>query len=124
MSAMSCPAPSGPSPGRRVDADLAGLLGLLLVVVAAFGATTDNFLSASTLTSMPRLFGPADRLQHRAARFSGVLIRRVLARFNSVRVGRGESCLLIAVLACILGRVGPFGGFGRVLPVAVALVIL
>ena len=121
---MSCPAPSGPSPGRRVDADLAGLLSLLLVVVAAFGATTDNFLSASIPTSMPRLLGPADRLQHRAARFSGVLIRLVLARFNPVRVGHGESCLLIAVLACVLGRVGPFGAFGRVLPVAVALVIL
>ena len=48
----------------------------------------------------------------------------MLARFNSVRVGHGEAYLLITVLACFLGRVDPFGGFGRVLPVAIALVIL
>ncbi|WP_284312392.1 ABC transporter permease [Labrys miyagiensis] len=48
----------------------------------------------------------------------------MLARFNSVRVGHGESYLLITVLACFLGRVDPFGGFGRVIPVVIALVIL
>lgn len=48
----------------------------------------------------------------------------MLARFNSVRVGHGESFLLITVLACFLGAVNPFGGFGRVLPVVLALVIL
>jgi simple sugar transport system permease protein len=52
---------------------------------------------------------------------AGILM---LARFNSVRVGHGESYLLITVLACFLGRIDPFGGFGRVLPVAIALVIL
>ena len=78
-----------------------------------------------------------------AARYSGIRTRRVLtwvyamsglmaavagivmaARFNSVRVGHGESYLLITVLACFLGGVDPFGGFGRVLPVLVALAIL
>jgi simple sugar transport system permease protein len=78
-----------------------------------------------------------------ATRFSGIPTRRsltliytlsgvmcglagivMLARFNSVRVGHGESYLLITVLACFLGRVDPFGGFGRVFPVAIALVIL
>ena len=78
-----------------------------------------------------------------AARYSGLRTRRVLvwvyamsglmcavagivmaARFNSVRVGHGESYLLITVLACFLGGVDPFGGFGRVLPVLVALMIL
>ena len=48
----------------------------------------------------------------------------MLARFNSVRVGHGESYLLITVLACFLGGVNPFGGFGRVIPVFVALVVL
>jgi simple sugar transport system permease protein len=48
----------------------------------------------------------------------------MLARFNSVRVGHGEAYLLITVLACFLGRVDPFGGFGRVFPLAIALVIL
>lgn len=78
-----------------------------------------------------------------AARYSGVNTRKVLilvytlsgamcavagiimmARFNSVRVGHGESYLLITVLACFLGGVNPFGGFGRVVPVFVALVVL
>ena len=48
----------------------------------------------------------------------------MLARFNSVRVGHGEALLLVTVLACFLGGVDPFGGFGRVLPVFLALVIL
>lgn len=46
------------------------------------------------------------------------------ARFNSVRVGHGEALLLVTVLACFLGGIDPFGGFGRVLPVVVALIIL
>ena len=48
----------------------------------------------------------------------------MLARFNSVRVGHGESYLLITVLACFLGGVNPFGGFGKVVSVFLALVIL
>jgi simple sugar transport system permease protein len=48
----------------------------------------------------------------------------MLSRFNSVRVGHGESFLLITVLACFLGAVDPFGGFGRVVPVVLALMIL
>lgn len=46
------------------------------------------------------------------------------ARFNSVRVGHGEALLLVTVLACFLGGVDPFGGFGRVMPVVIALIIL
>ena len=38
--------------------------------------------------------------------------------------GHGESYLLITVLACFLGGVDPFGGFGRALPVVLALFIL
>jgi simple sugar transport system permease protein len=48
----------------------------------------------------------------------------MMARFNSVRVGHGESYLLITVLACFLGGVNPFGGFGRVSSVFLALIIL
>ena len=79
----------------------------------------------------------------RATEYSGVHVKRtltliytlsgalcaiagilMLTRFNSVRVGHGEALLLVTVLACFLGGVDPFGGFGRVLPVVVALVIL
>ena len=78
-----------------------------------------------------------------ATRYSGINTRKVLvlvytlsgamcavagiimlARFNSVRVGHGESYLLITVLACFLGGVNPFGGFGRVIPVFIALIVL
>jgi simple sugar transport system permease protein len=48
----------------------------------------------------------------------------MLTRFNSVRVGHGEALLLVTVLACFLGGVDPFGGFGKVVPVVLALVIL
>lgn len=48
----------------------------------------------------------------------------MMARFNSVRVGHGESYLLITVLACFLGGVNPFGGFGKVVSVFLALIIL
>lgn len=53
--------------------------------------------------------------------FAGILM---LTRFNSVRVGHGEALLLVTVLACFLGGVDPFGGFGRVVSVVLALVIL
>jgi simple sugar transport system permease protein len=78
-----------------------------------------------------------------ASRYSGIDTRRVLtliytlsglmcaiagivmlARFNSVRVGHGEAYLLITVLACFLGGVDPFGGFGRTVSVVIALVTL
>ncbi len=52
---------------------------------------------------------------------AGILM---LTRFNSVRVGHGEALLLVTVLACFLGGVDPFGGFGRVFSVVIALVIL
>ena len=52
---------------------------------------------------------------------AGILM---LSRFNSVRVGHGEALLLVTVLACFLGGVDPFGGFGRVFPVVIALVVL
>lgn len=48
----------------------------------------------------------------------------MLSRFNSVRIGHGESYLLITILACFLAGANPFGGFGRVLPVALGLVSL
>lgn len=79
----------------------------------------------------------------RASEYSGLPTKRTLAliytisglicavagilmasRFNSVRVGHGEALLLVTVLACFLGGVDPFGGFGRVLPVVLALMIL
>lgn len=56
-----------------------------------------------------------------ACAIAGILMA---ARFNSVRVGHGEALLLVTVLACFLGGVDPFGGFGRIIPVVLALAIL
>ena len=82
-----------------------------------------------------RLLDPHVGSNTRAARYSGVDTRRascsstlsgvmsaiagivMLARFNSVRVGHGEAYLLVTVLASFLGRVDPFGGFGRIVSV-------
>ncbi len=48
----------------------------------------------------------------------------MMGRFNSAKADYGESYLLITVLAGVLGGVDPSGGFGKVLGVILALVIL
>ncbi len=52
---------------------------------------------------------------------AGILM---LARFNSVRVGHGEALLLVTVLAIFLGGIDPFGGYGKVVPVILSILIL
>jgi simple sugar transport system permease protein len=78
-----------------------------------------------------------------ATRFSGVDTRRVqvwvyvissllcwlaavvmMARFNSAGADIAQSYLLITILAAILGGVDPYGGFGRVVGLFLALCIL
>jgi len=53
--------------------------------------------------------------------FAGLVM---MARFNSARMGYGDSYLLLTVLAIILGGTNPFGGFGRVFGVVCALFVL
>jgi simple sugar transport system permease protein len=79
----------------------------------------------------------------RAAYYSGVDTRRtlvkvyvlssllacvagviLLARFNSANASYGGSYLLVTVLACVLGGVDPYGGFGRTSGVVLALAVL
>ena len=110
----------------------------LLILLAAV-AIWHILLSRTRLGFCTRMIGS----NIEATRYSGIDTKRVLvliyalsgtmcaiagiimaARFNSVRVGHGESYLLITVLACFLGGVNPFGGFGKVLSVFLALVIL
>jgi ribose/xylose/arabinose/galactoside ABC-type transport system permease subunit len=78
-----------------------------------------------------------------AARYSNVRVRSVLMRtyilsavfsaltafimmgqLNSVKANYAESFLLVAVLACFLGGVDPFGGAGRLSGMVLAVVIL
>ena len=53
--------------------------------------------------------------------FAGLVM---MARFNSARMGYGDSYLLLTILAIILGGTNPFGGFGRVFAVVCALFVL
>jgi simple sugar transport system permease protein len=48
----------------------------------------------------------------------------MLARFNSASAGYAESYLLITILASVLGGIDPFGGFGRISGLMLALVVL
>jgi simple sugar transport system permease protein len=48
----------------------------------------------------------------------------MLARFNSANAAYGESYLLVTILAAVLGGVDPFGGFGKVGGLILALIIL
>lgn len=110
-----------------------------LLILMACVAVTHVILSRSRLGFATYMIGS----NIESARYSGINTRKVLvlvyvlsgaiaaiagiimlARFNSVRIGHGESYLLITVLACFLGGINPFGGFGRVLPVFVALIVL
>ena len=48
----------------------------------------------------------------------------MLARFNSASAGYAESYLLVTILAAVLGGVDPFGGFGRISGLMLALAVL
>ena len=79
----------------------------------------------------------------KATRYSGVDTKRVLlgvyvlssllafvaalvmmARFNSANAAYGESYLLVTILAAVLGGIDPFGGFGKVGGLIMALILL
>ena len=55
---------------------------------------------------------------------AGVAAIVMLARFNSANARQGSSLLLSTVLICMLGGTDPFGGFGKVSGLVMALVIL
>ncbi len=55
---------------------------------------------------------------------AGIAAVVMLARFNSANARQGSSLLLSTVLICMLGGTDPFGGFGKVSGLVMALVIL
>jgi ribose/xylose/arabinose/galactoside ABC-type transport system permease subunit len=55
---------------------------------------------------------------------SGVAAVVMTARFNSANAGYGASYMLTTVLIAVLGGVNPFGGFGKIAGMVLALVIL
>ena len=109
---------------------------LLFTLVAA---AVHVFLTRSALGIRIHMTGSNPE----ATRFSGVDTARVLisvyllssllcwlaavvmmARFNAAGADIAQSYLLITVLAAILGGIDPYGGFGRIAGLFVALIIL
>ncbi|MCF7944918.1 MAG: ABC transporter permease [Spirochaetia bacterium] len=55
---------------------------------------------------------------------SGIAAVVMLSRFNSANARQGSSMLLSTVLICMLGGTDPFGGFGKVSGLVIALFLL
>jgi len=119
-----------------------GSLGKLPVVMLLFLAIVvplSVFINRTPLGRAIAMIGSNER----ATQFSGIDTRRsllwvyllsallaavagfvMMARFNSANAAYGESYLLVAILAAVLGGVNPLGGFGKVSGVILSLVIL
>lgn len=112
---------------------------LSLMLFLAVAALLWLLLERTTLGRSILLLG--SNLQ--ATRFSGVNTTRVLitvyvlsalmswaaallmmSTFNSAKAGYGESWLLVTILASVLGGINPDGGFGRVIGLVLALIVL
>jgi len=117
------------------------LLGIpvALIIFAAVVFPLSVFVNKTPLGSAIAMIGSNER----AAEYSGVNTRRslvwvylisallagvagiiMMARFDSANAAYGESYLLVAILAAVLGGVDPLGGFGRVSGVILSLLIL
>ncbi len=131
---------SGLPPGYAAvgNAVVGGFPVPFLVLVAAALATT--LVLRRTAWGL-RVFMVGSNIE--ATRYSGTDTRRVLvgvyvasgalcfiagclmlARFNSASAGYAQSYLLVTILGAVLGGVDPFGGFGRVAGLMLALAIL
>ena len=120
------------------NATLAGIpIPFLILVIAAIGVG---------LTLTRTAFGISVYMigsNAQATRYSGIDTKRVLigvytlsgmlcfvaaclmmARFNSASPGYAQSYLLVTILAAVLGGIDPFGGFGRISGLMIALVVL
>jgi len=59
-----------------------------------------------------------------SAAFSALTAFIMMGQLNSVKANYAESYLLVAVLACFLGGVDPFGGVGKLTGMVLSIVIL
>jgi len=124
---------------RFIGADTLLGIPVPLIIFLAAAALIAVFLERTRLGKYIYMSGSNINATH----FSGVNTPRVLiaiyvissmlcviaglvmmARFNSARMGYGDSYLLLTVLAIILGGTDPFGGFGRVSGVVLSLIVL
>jgi simple sugar transport system permease protein len=112
---------------------------LPLLVFAAIAVVVAFALNRTTYGFRLYLFGT----NARAARFAGLPTPRlvmatymtsgllaavagviIMARVNSIRADFGASYLLLTILVAVLGGVNPYGGYGKVLGVVLAVVSL
>ncbi len=110
-----------------------------MLVFLALAAPVALLLNASPFGHKIYMIGSNEK----ATRFSGVNTKTIIvgvyllssllagaaalvmmARFNSANATYGESYLLVTILAAVLGGVDPFGGFGKVGALVMALVAL
>ncbi len=56
--------------------------------------------------------------------YCGISALIMISRFNSAKAGYASSYLLVTILAAVLGGVDPFGGFGKMMGLVLALIIL
>ena len=110
-----------------------------LILFIVFSIFLWAVLERSTLGKAVYLLGSNEK----ATRFSGINTAKVklvvyiisaiscwiaaivmMGKFNSARAGYGESYLLTAILASVLGGIDPDGGFGRVIALVLALAVL
>lgn len=110
-----------------------------LILFAVFALGLWGLLEHTPLGRYIYLIGSNEK----ATRFSGINTQKALvyvyiissvlcwiaaiimmAKFNSAKAGYGESYLLIAILAAVLGGIHPDGGFGRIIGIVLALVVL
>jgi len=117
------------------------VFGIPLALIAFFLVVIplSIFIKHTPLGSAIAMIGSNER----ATEFSGINTRRsvmwvyllsallsavagviMMARFDSANAAYGESYLLVAILAAVLGGVNPMGGFGKVSGVILSLVIL
>ena len=117
------------------------LLGIPIVVLIfiAVAAVMALILNKTPFGQLLHMLGSNEA----ATRYSGIHTRRMLvrvymmssllaaiagvimmARFNSANAAYGESYLLVTILAAVLGGVSPSGGFGKVVGLVFALIIL
>lgn len=56
--------------------------------------------------------------------YCGIAALIMISRFNSAKAGYASSYLLVTILAAVQGGVDPFGGFGKMIGLVLALLIL
>lgn len=117
------------------------ILGIPFALILFFAVVIplSIFVKKTPLGSMIAIIGSNEK----AAQYSGINTRKtilwvyllaailsafagiiMMARFDSANAAYGETYLLVAILAAVLGGVDPMGGFGKVSGVILSLLIL